>query len=107
MTVSSANSMIGRGQPPVRLLPRAGVYEFTPLRRHLRRRCRETAGSGFGFGLCCVGSSAGLMAMLVVLGVMSVGWMAVIAVLVTAQKLLPPRAALDVPLALVIVALGS
>ena len=46
------------------------------------------------------------MAMLVVLGVMSVGWMAVIAVLVIAQKLLPPRAALDVPLALAIVALG-
>ncbi len=46
------------------------------------------------------------MAMLVVLGVMSVGWMAVIAVLVTAQKLLPPRAALDVPLALAIVAFG-
>ena len=61
-------------------------------------RCRETARSGFGFGLCCMGSSAGLMAMLVALGVMSIGWMAVIAVLVTAQKLLPARAALDVPL---------
>jgi predicted metal-binding membrane protein len=84
----------------------AGAYEFTPLKRHFRRSCRETAGSGFGFGLRCVGSSAGLMAMLVVLGVMSVGWMAVIAVLVTAQKLLPPRGALDVPLALAIVALG-
>ena len=84
----------------------AGAYEFTPLKRHFRRRCRESAGPGFGFGLCCVGSSAGLMAMLVVLGVMSVGWMAAIAVLVTAQKLLPERAALDVPLALAIVALG-
>jgi predicted metal-binding membrane protein len=84
----------------------AGAYEFTPLKRHFRRRCRDTAGSGFGFGLCCLGSSAGLMAMLVVLGVMSIGWMAVIAVLVTAQKLLPHRAALDVPLALTIVALG-
>jgi hypothetical protein len=63
-------------------------------------RCRQSAGSGFGFGLCCLGSSAGLMAMLVVLGVMSPGWMAAIAVLVTAQKLLPARAALDVPLAL-------
>jgi predicted metal-binding membrane protein len=72
----------------------AGAYEFTPLKRHFRRRCREIAGSGFGFGLCCVGSSAGLMAMLVALGVMSAGWMAVIAVLVTAQKFLPPRAAL-------------
>ena len=52
------------------------AYEFTPLKRHFRRCCRETAGSGFGFGLCCVGSGAGLMAVLVVLGVMSVGWMA-------------------------------
>jgi predicted metal-binding membrane protein len=46
------------------------------------------------------------MAMLVALGVMSVGWMAVITVVVTAQKLLPPRAALDVPLALAILAFG-
>jgi predicted metal-binding membrane protein len=42
----------------------------------------------------------------VVLGVMSVGWMAVIAVFVTAQKLLRPRAVIDVPLAFVIVACG-
>ena len=46
------------------------------------------------------------MAMLVALGVMSIGWMAVIAVLVTAQKLLPAKAVLDVPLALAIVGLG-
>ncbi|MDR3031885.1 MAG: DUF2182 domain-containing protein [Kitasatospora sp.] len=85
----------------------AGAYEFTPVKRYFRRRCRETAGSGFGFGLCCVGSSAGLMAMLVVLGVMSVGWMAVIAVLITAQKLLPSWAAVDVVVALAIVALGA
>jgi len=84
----------------------AGAYELTPLKRRFRRRCRETAGSGWGFGLCCLGSSAGLMAMLVVLGLMSIGWMAVIAVVVTAQKLLAPRAAIDVPLALAIVALG-
>ena len=49
----------------------AGVYEFTPLKRDFRRRCREMARSGSGFGLCCVGSSAGLMAMLVAVGVMS------------------------------------
>jgi predicted metal-binding membrane protein len=84
----------------------AGVYEFTPLKQHFRRRCRENAGSGLGFGLCCVGSSAGLMAMLVALGVMSIGWMVVIAVLVTVQKLLPPSAAFDVPVAFAIVALG-
>jgi predicted metal-binding membrane protein len=46
------------------------------------------------------------MLILVALGVMSVTWMSVIAVLVVAQKLLPPKAAIDVPLALVIVGLG-
>jgi predicted metal-binding membrane protein len=84
----------------------AGVYEFTPLKRRFRRRCRDSARSGFGFGLCCVGSSIGLMAMLVALGVMSIIWMSVIAVLILAQKLLPARTAVDVPLALAIAALG-
>ena len=84
----------------------AGACELTPPERRFRRACREGAGSGLAFGVCCVGSSIGLMAMLVVLGVMSITWMAVIAVLVTAQKLMPPRAALDVPLALAIVAFG-
>jgi predicted metal-binding membrane protein len=84
----------------------AGAYEFTPLKRHFRRRCRASAGSGFGFGLDCVGSSIGLMLMLVALGVMSVAWMSVIAVLIVAQKLLPAKAALDVPLALAIIGLG-
>jgi predicted metal-binding membrane protein len=84
----------------------AGVYELAPLKRHFRRRCRESVGSGFGFGLCCVGSSIGLMLVLVAVGVMSVTWMAVIAVLVLGQKLLPAKAAIDVPLALAIVGLG-
>jgi hypothetical protein len=41
------------------------------------------------------------------LGVMSVTWMSVIAVLVLAQKLLPAKAAIDVPLAVAIVGLES
>jgi len=84
----------------------AGVYEFTPLKQHFRRRCRENVRSGFEFGLYCVGSSIGLMLMLVALGVMSVTWMSVIAVLVLGQKLLPAKAAVDVPLALAIIGLG-
>jgi predicted metal-binding membrane protein len=84
----------------------AGVYEFTPLKHHFRRRCHESVRSGFQFGLSCVGSSIGLMLMLVALSVMSVTWMCVIAVLVLAQKLLPEKAAIDVPLALAIVGLG-
>ena len=84
----------------------AGVYEFTPLKRHFRRRCRDRVRSGFRFGLCCAGSSIGLMAMLLALGVMSVTWMSVTAILVLAQKLLPSKAAVDVPLALAIMGLG-
>jgi predicted metal-binding membrane protein len=84
----------------------AGVYELTPLKQHCRRRCRERVRSGFEFGVHCVGSSIGLMLILLALGVMSVTWMSMIAVLVLAQKLMPPRGAIDVPLALAIVGLG-
>jgi predicted metal-binding membrane protein len=84
----------------------AGVYELTGVKQSCRRHCQESIRSGFAFGLYCLGSSIGLMLMLVGLGVMSITWMIVIAVLVLAQKLLPPRAAIDVPLALAIVALG-
>lgn len=84
----------------------AGVYELTPVKRHFRQRCRERVLSGFEFGLYCLGSSVGLMLMLVALGVMSVAWMVVVAALVLAQKLLPAKAAIDVPLALAIVGLG-
>jgi predicted metal-binding membrane protein len=84
----------------------AAVYEVTPLKRHFRRRCRDSTGSGFKFGLYCAGSSVGLMLMLVALGVMSITWMALIAVLVLAQKLLPAKTAVDLPLALAIAGLG-
>jgi predicted metal-binding membrane protein len=84
----------------------AGVYELAPLKQRCRRRCRGSVGSGLKFGLCCVGSSIGLMLILVALSVMSIAWMAIIAVLVAAQKLVPGKAALDVPLALAIVGLG-
>ncbi|MER6425332.1 DUF2182 domain-containing protein [Streptomyces sp. NPDC001137] len=84
----------------------AGAYELTPLKRHLRRRCHEGVRSGLAFGLSCVGSCIGLTLMLLALGVMSLTWMSLIAVLVLAQKLLPARAALDVPSGLAIVGLG-
>jgi predicted metal-binding membrane protein len=84
----------------------AGIYELSPLKKHFRRRCQESVQSGFAFGLWCVGSSLGLMLMVVALGVMSVTWMTALAVLVIVQKLLPAKAAIDVPLALAIVGLG-
>jgi predicted metal-binding membrane protein len=85
----------------------AGVYELTPVKRECRRRCRDSRGSGLRFGLLCVGSSIGLMVMFVAVGVMSVTWMAIVAVVILAQKLAPPVAAVDVPLALAIVGLGA
>jgi predicted metal-binding membrane protein len=85
---------------------RAGAYELTPVKRACRRRCRASSRSGFGFGLACLGSSTGLMLMLVAVGVMSVSWMAIVAALVLAQKLLPPRTLVDVPLAVAIVVFG-
>jgi predicted metal-binding membrane protein len=84
----------------------AGVYELTPMKRRCRERCRERVESGFGFGLECVGSSIGLMAVLVVVGVMSIAWMSVITIVLVVQKLLPARTALDLPIALAILALG-
>jgi predicted metal-binding membrane protein len=84
----------------------AGLYELTPVKRHFRGRCHDRTGSGLGFGLDCVGSSIGLMALLVAVGVMSIFWMAVIAGVVIAQKVLHSKAAIDVPLALAIIGLG-
>jgi predicted metal-binding membrane protein len=84
----------------------AGVYEFTPLKRQFRRRCREGVQSGVRFGVYCVGSCIGLMLMLVALGVMNLTRMAVISVLVLAQRLLPTKTAIDVPLAVAVVGLG-
>jgi predicted metal-binding membrane protein len=84
----------------------AGIYELTPLKQRFRGRCQEGVSSGVEYGLCCVGSSIGLMLMLVALSVMSITWMAVIAALVLVQKLVPAKAAFDLPLALAIVGLG-
>jgi predicted metal-binding membrane protein len=88
----------------------AGLYELTRLKRHCRRCCRARtrsgAGGGFAFGLYCVGSSIGLMVMLAALGIMSIPWMLVIAALVVAQKFLPAKPAIDVPLAVALVAFG-
>jgi predicted metal-binding membrane protein len=84
----------------------AGGYELTPAKRYLRRCCQDGSHSGMRFGLCCVGSGIGLTVLLVALGVMSVGWMAVLAFLSLTQRLLPPRPTADIPVALAIVGLG-
>jgi predicted metal-binding membrane protein len=84
----------------------AGAYELTPLKQYFRRRCHDRVHSGFEYGLYCAGSNIGLMLIFVALGVMSLTWMSVVAVLCVAQKMLPTRAAIDRPLALAIAGLG-
>ena len=70
--------------PPGGLAIAAGIYEITPLKRHLRDQCHQGLHSGLEFGLYCVGSSIGLMLLFVALGVVGVIWMAMIAVLIAA-----------------------
>lgn len=84
----------------------AGAYELTRFKRECRRRCQESAGSGWRFGLDCAGSTIGLMLMLVALGLMSLPWMILVTLLVLVQKLLPTKPAIDVPIVLAIIALG-
>jgi predicted metal-binding membrane protein len=84
----------------------AGVYELTPIKQYFRRRCRESVQSGSVYGLWCVGSSIGLMVMLIALGVMSIAGMGITSALIVAQKLLPARIAIDAPLAAAIIGLG-
>lgn len=84
----------------------AGLYELTPLKRACRERCRGQIRSGSAFGAYCIGSSIGLMAILLALGVMDVALMVAIGLVVLAQKLLPPITPLDIMIAGAIVALG-
>jgi predicted metal-binding membrane protein len=72
----------------------AGLYELTPLKRTSLRRCRSAPHGtafrrGLVHGLDCVGCSGALMAVLLVLGAMSLFWMAVVAVVIFVEKVLP------------------
>ena len=95
-----------RGGPYVvgALLAIAGVYELTPLKTICLRHCRSplhfllggwrdgvlgAIRMGAEHGAYCVGCCWGLMVVLFALGVMSILWMAVVAALIFAQKLLP------------------
>jgi predicted metal-binding membrane protein len=84
----------------------AAVYEFTPLKDVCLGKCRSPFGvllgswreGGWGplqmgvkNGAWCVGCCWALMASLFALGIMSVVWMALVAALIAAEKLLPWR----------------
>jgi predicted metal-binding membrane protein len=90
----------------------AGLYELTTLKRGCLDRCRTgppTANAlrgGLAHGLDCVGCSGALMAVLFVLGAMSLVWMAVLAVAIFAEKVLPRGQRFASLVAVVLVALG-
>jgi predicted metal-binding membrane protein len=90
----------------------AGLYELTSLKRLSLRRCRSAPHgasafrSGLAHGLDCVGCSGALMAVLFVLGVMSLFWMAVVAVAIFAEKVLPHGPRFAPVFAAALVALG-
>ena len=79
----------------------AGLYELTPVKARCLRHCRDARlltarpgalgalATGVGQGGYCVGCSGGLMAALFALGVMSIGWMVLIAALIAIEKLAP------------------
>jgi predicted metal-binding membrane protein len=90
----------------------AGIYELTPVKRRSLRRCRSDRHpgrplrSGLAHGLDCVGSSGGLMAVLFVLGVMSLFWMALVAAVIFGQKVPRHGGRLVPPVAVALVVLG-
>jgi predicted metal-binding membrane protein len=99
----------------------AAIYQFSPLKKRSLRRCRNPRAfvfehwrpgrvgavrMGIEHGRVCVGSSWALMATLFALGVMSVGWMVLVAALVATEKLLPWRTAATRGIAVLLAVLG-
>jgi predicted metal-binding membrane protein len=98
----------------------AGLYQLTAAKEGCLRQCRDgrlflhehwrpgrvgALRMGLAHGGYCIGCSWALMATLFALGVMSLTWMAIIALLIAAERLLDRRARLVV--ALVLVVLGA
>jgi predicted metal-binding membrane protein len=71
------------------LIVAAAVYQLTPAARACRRRCRAERRSGARFGGWCVGSTLGLMAVLVALDPMSLPLMCAVGAVALIQKELP------------------
>jgi predicted metal-binding membrane protein len=82
----------------------AAIYQLSPMKNRSLRRCRNPRAfvsehwrpgrvgavrMGIEHGRVCVGSSWALMAALFALGVMSIGWMVLVAALIATEKLLP------------------
>jgi predicted metal-binding membrane protein len=83
----------------------AGVYSFSPLKRASQARCRELCAlhgplpfnlvrsavvAGARYGLSCLGCSAALMVVMVLVGMSSLWWAVILGIIVLIYKLAPP-----------------
>jgi predicted metal-binding membrane protein len=99
----------------------AAIYQLTPLKDVCLRHCRSpmtfllmrwrpgrlgALEMGIEHGGWCVGCCWGLMAALFALGVMSIGWMVLVAALIAVEKLLPWKAVANRSAAVVLLVLG-
>jgi predicted metal-binding membrane protein len=99
----------------------AAIYQLTPLKDVCLSKCRSpfafllTAWKpgrigafrmGIEHGGWCVGCCWALMAALLALGVMSVGWMVFVAALIAVEKLLPCKAVANRSIAILLAVLG-
>jgi predicted metal-binding membrane protein len=99
----------------------AAVYELSPLKDVCLGKCRSPLGFLLGswrsgpsgalrigarHGAWCIGCCWALMASLFALGVMSVVWMAVVAGLITFEKVIPSRRAATYGTAAILLMLG-
>jgi predicted metal-binding membrane protein len=99
----------------------AAIYQLTPLKDACLSKCRSPFGflltawkpgrvgalrMGIEHGGWCVGCCWALMAALIALGVMSVGWMVFVAALIAVEKLLPWKAVANRSIAVLLAVLG-
>ena len=86
----------------------AALFQLTPVKDACLRRCRDpqAARSGLEHGAHCIACCWALMAALFALGVMSIAWMAFVAALIAAERLLPSKLMAKQAVAVLLVVLG-
>lgn len=103
------------------LLLGAGIFQFTPLKRACLTRCRAplefimtqwregrqgALRMGIEHGVFCTGCCWALMALLFVLGVMNILWIAALTLLVCVEKMLPARAQVSLATGILLITWG-
>jgi predicted metal-binding membrane protein len=99
----------------------AGLYQFSKLKHACLTGCRSPLSffsrywrdgdggavvMGFRHGLVCVGCCWALMAVMFAVGVMSLSWMALLTVLMFAEKMLPHGKKLTAPVGIFLAVMG-